>query len=254
MLFPEPVFGPIHSRRLGASLGINLLPANAKVCSFECVYCECGFATSHGEARIPAREEIARKLESKLRDLIDKKAPLDVITFAGNGEPTLHPHFAEIIDDTLALRDRYFPDAKVTVLSNATRAHKPDVRAALLKIDNNVLKLDSAVQTTAEWINQPNSPDFDIAKIIDEIALFDNAIVQTLFFSGNYNGHCIDNTTEAEITAWIEALKTIRPREVMVYSLDRATPAHNLQKASPETLTHIAERARKAGFTVQLTL
>ena len=140
------------------------------------------------------------------------------------------------------------------MLSNATRAHKPDVRAALLKIDNNVLKLDSAVQTTAEWINQPNSPDFDIAKIIDEIALFDNAIVQTLFFSGNYNGHCIDNTTEAEITAWIEALKTIRPREVMVYSLDRATPAHDLQKASPETLTHIAERARKAGFTVQLTL
>lgn len=254
MLFPEPVFGPIHSRRLGASLGINLLPANAKVCSFECVYCECGFATTHGEAHIPAREEIATKLEAKLRDLIEKKAPLDVITFAGNGEPTLHPHFAEIIDDTLALRNRYFPDAKVTVLSNATRAHKPDVRAALLKIDNNVLKLDSAVQTTAELINQPNSPDFDIAKIIDEIALFDNAIVQTLFFSGHYNGHRIDNTTDAEIAAWIDALRKIKPREVMVYSLDRATPAHDLQKASPDTLKRIAECAQNAGFNVQLTL
>ncbi|MGN0187525.1 MAG: radical SAM protein [Paludibacteraceae bacterium] len=254
MLFPEPVFGPIHSRRLGTSLGINLLPANAKVCSFECIYCECGFATTHGEARIPERQEIATKLEAKLRDLTEKKLPLDVITFAGNGEPTLHPYFADIINDTITLRNHYFPDAKVTVLSNATRAYKTDVRAALLKIDNNVLKLDSAIQATAELINQPNSPDFDIEKIIDEIAFFDNAIVQTLFFSGDYNGHHIDNTTDVEITAWLAALRRINPREVMVYSLDRATPAHDLHKASPDTLTRIAERAKKAGFNVQLTL
>ncbi len=254
MLFSEPVFGPIHSRRLGASLGINLLPANAKICSFECVYCECGFVTTNGEARIPTRDEIRTCLEAKLRDLIDKNSELDVITFAGNGEPTLHPFFAEIIDDTLMLRDQYFPQTKVTVLSNATRIYKDDVRRALLKIDNNVLKLDSAIQETALLINQPNSPEFSITKIVDEIATFDNVIVQTLFFSGDYNGNHIDNTTDEEIAAWLDALKKIQPREVMVYSLDRKTPAERLQKASPETLKHIAKLAENAGFKVQLTL
>lgn len=248
MLFPEPVFGPIHSRRLGASLGVNLLPPNAKVCSFECVYCECGFATAHGEARIPSRHDIREKLEAKLRNLATADAPVDVITFAGNGEPTLHPHFGEIIDDTIALRDRYYPSAKVSVLSNATRIHKPSVRHALLKVDNNILKLDSAVEATARLINQPRHPDFSIAKIVDEMATFGNVVVQTLFFTGDYKGQRIDNTTEAEITAWLEALRKINPRQVMVYSLDRATPVENLQKAELRTLNAIAMRVKALGY------
>ncbi len=253
MLFPEPVFGPIHSRRLGASLGVNLLPPNAKVCSFECLYCECGFSTPHGEARIPSRDEIRQHLEAKLRDLIEKNAPVDVITFAGNGEPTLHPHFAEIIDDTIALRDQLYPSAKVSVLSNATRIDKASVRTALLKVDNNILKLDSAIESTAKLINQPRHLDFSVAKIVDEMATFDNVIVQTLFFTGDYQGQHIDNTTEAEVSAWLEALKKIQPREVMVYSLDRATPVENLQKASAETLHAIADRVKALGFEVLVT-
>lgn len=253
MLFQEPIFGPIHSRRLGSSLGVNLLPPNAKVCSFECVYCECGFATTHGEARIPSRHDIGECLEAKLRTLKAENSPVDVITFAGNGEPTLHPHFGEIIDDTIALRNRYYPSAKVSVLSNATRIHKPGVRAALLKVDNNILKLDSAIEATAKLINQPRHPDFSITKIIDEMATFDNAIVQTLFFSGNYKNQHIDNTTETEIAAWLEALRKIKPRQVMIYSLDRATPVENLQKADITVLNAIAKRVQALGYSTLVT-
>ena len=253
MLFPEPVFGPIHSRRLGASLGVNLLPPNAKVCSFECLYCECGFATAHGEARIPSRHEIADKLEEKLRTLPAENAPVDVITFAGNGEPTLHPHFGEIIDDTIALRNRYYPSAKVSVLSNATRIHRPSVRAALLKVDNNILKLDSAIEATAKLINQPRHPDFSITKIVDEMATFDNVVVQTLFFTGDYNGQHIDNTTAPEIAAWLDALRKINPRQVMIYSLDRATPVENLKKADSATLNAIAARVQALGYDTLVT-
>lgn len=254
MLFNETIFGPIHSRRLGASLGVNLLPVNAKICSFDCIYCECGFNFTHGEARIPTRIEVAQLLEEKLKTLVANGEPLDVITFAGNGEPTLHRDFNTIIDDTIRLRNQYFPNAKVTVLSNATRIHKPKVHEALLMVDNNILKLDSAIQTTAQLINQPNTPTFSIEETICQLEKFNGrVIIQTLFFSGDYNEHHIDNTTEAEIVAWLSALNRIRPQQVMIYSLDRATPAKNLKKADAETLSTIARRVEALGIATQVT-
>lgn len=254
MLFNETIFGPIHSRRLGASLGVNLLPVNAKICSFDCIYCECGFNFTHEGAHIPTRLEVATLLEEKLKDLLAKGEPLDVITFAGNGEPTLHRDFNTIIDDTIRLRDCYFPKAKVSVLSNATRIHKPKVREALLKVDNNILKLDSAISATAKLINQPNNPTFSIDETIAQLEAFNGKlIIQTLFFTGDYNGQHIDNTSEPEIIAWLEALKRIRPQQVMIYSLDRATPAQNLQKADSETLSAIAKRVEALGIETQVT-
>ena len=254
MLFNETIFGPIHSRRLGASLGVNLLPVNAKICSFDCIYCECGFNFTHEGAHIPTRSEVATLLEEKLKDLLAKGEPLDVITFAGNGEPTLHRDFNAIIDDTIRLRDCYFPKAKVSVLSNATRIHKPKVREALLKVDNNILKLDSAISATAKLINQPNNPTFSIDETIAQLESFNGKlIIQTLFFTGDYNGQHIDNTSEPEIIAWLEALKRIHPQQVMIYSLDRATPAQNLQKADSETLSTIAKRVEALGIETQVT-
>ncbi len=254
MLFNETIFGPIHSRRLGASLGVNLLPVNAKICSFDCIYCECGFNFTHEGAHIPTRLEVATLLEEKLKDLLAKGEPLDVITFAGNGEPTLHRDFNTIIDDTIRLRDCYFPKAKVSVLSNATRIHKPKVREALLKVDNNILKLDSAISATAKLINQPNNPTFSIDETIAQLESFNGKlIIQTLFFTGNYNGQHIDNTSEPEIIAWLEALKRIRPQYVMIYSLDRATPAKNLHKVDTQTLSSIAKRVEAIGIETQVT-
>ncbi len=254
MLFNETIFGPIHSRRLGASLGINLLPTTAKICSFDCVYCECGFNFTHEGARVPTRMEVAELLEVKLQTLRNNKEPLDVITFAGNGEPTLHPDFNSIIDDTISLRNRYFPNAKVSVLSNSTRISKPEVFEALLKVDNNILKLDSAISATAKLINQPNTPNFSIDETISQLEKFKGQlIIQTLFFSGDYNGQHIDNTTENEISAWLAALKRIRPQHVMIYSLDRATPAKNLKKADAETLSAIAKRVEELGIATQVT-
>ena len=254
MLFNETIFGPIHSRRLGASLGVNLLPVNAKICSFDCIYCECGFNFTHEGAHIPTRSEVALLLEEKLKSLLEKGDPLDVITFAGNGEPTLHRDFNAIIDDTILLRDTYFPAAKVSVLSNATRIHKPKVREALLKVDNNILKLDSAIAATAKLINQPNNPTFSIDETIAQLEAFNGKlIIQTLFFTGDYKGQHIDNTTEIEVAAWLEALKRIRPQQVMIYSLDRATPAQNLQKADSETLSAIAKRVEALGIETQVT-
>ena len=254
MLFNETIFGPIHSRRLGASLGVNLLPVNAKICSFDCIYCECGFNFTHEGAQIPTRSEVATLLEEKLKNLLANGEPLDVITFAGNGEPTLHRDFNAIIDDTIRLRDCYFPKAKVSVLSNATRIHKPKVREALLKVDNNILKLDSAISATAKLINQPNNPTFSIDETIAQLEAFNGKlIIQTLFFTGDYKGQHIDNTTEIEVAAWLEALKRIRPQQVMIYSLDRATPAQNLHKADSETLSTIAKRVEALGIETQVT-
>lgn len=256
MLFHETIFGPIHSRRLGSSLGINLLPTNGKICSFDCIYCECGFNSDNTQlCRLPTPEEVHELLEQKLQALQDASEHIDVLTFAGNGEPSLHPNFKQIIEDTIGLRNRYYPKAKVSVLSNATCIQQESVYQALQLVDNNILKLDSAVEDTVALINQPNDRFFSIEKTIQSLASFNgHVIIQTLFFSGHYNGHFIDNTSRSEVDAWLKALHVIRPKQVMIYSLDRATPAQNLIKASPETLTLIAEKVKALGIETLLTL
>lgn len=252
ILFHSTIFGPIHSRRLGTSLGINLMPADGKICSFDCLYCEAGFnSQGAGRAGLPSREKVRTDLESKLLEMKNDGTAPDVITFSGNGEPTLHPEFAGIIDDTLELRDRYFPNAKVSVLTNSTRIFTPEVAYALERVDNNILKLDSAIDSTMRLIDRPNDPSFTVEKVIDALRRFKGTgIIQTMILRGEHNGISVDNTTDKEIDALIEAYRIIQPREVMIYSLDRSTPEEKLQKVEKPELDRIAARIREAGIKV----
>ncbi len=252
ILFGEIVFGPIHSRRLGVSLGINLLPDDGKVCSFDCIYCECGYnADKRSKKGLPTREAVYDALKARLKFMLEKGEKPDVITFAGNGEPTLHPQFEDIIEDTINLRDQYFPEAKVSVLSNANHIGKESVFRALNKVDNNILKLDSVFIETIEAINEPNQPDFSVDKLVDNLKSFNgNLIIQTLFLRGEHKGKKVDNTTDEEINAWLNAIKYINPKQVMIYSIDRETPEKNLEKLSKKELEKIAEKVRQAGLDV----
>lgn len=254
VIFHSTIFGPIHSRRLGVSLGINLMPADGKVCSFDCVYCEAGYnAQGKGKAGLPSREQVSRDLESKLASMKANGDNLDVITFSGNGEPTLHPDFPSIIEDVLALRDKYYPEAKVSVLTNSTRVFDKDVAAALMKADNNILKLDSAIEPTMRLIDQPNSKDFTVEKVVEALRQFEGSgIIQTMMLRGEHDGKKIDNTTPEELKALLDAYRKINPREVMIYSIDRSTPEERLVKVEKEELERIADYFRGNGVTVQV--
>ena len=249
IIFPSPIFGPIKSRRLGISLGINLLPGDGKVCTFDCIYCECGFNADHKpHSRFPSREEVATALEKKLREMQTEGVMPDVLTFAGNGEPTIHPHFGEIINDTIALRDRFCPGAKVSVLSNSTQIMKPEVFEALLKVDNNILKLDTIDPEYIKTVDRPTGR-YDINTILERMKTFNGkVVVQTMFLKGSVDGKDINNTGDEYVKPWIEAVKQIAPREVMIYTIDRETPMQGLLKASKEELDHIVAMLEKEGI------
>ncbi len=255
-LFDEIIFGPVKSRRLGVSLGINLLPTQKKICNFNCIYCECGWTRDIEKAvsHLPGREEVYDALESKLKELKRRKQAIDVITYAGNGEPTLHHDFAGIIDDSISLRDKYFPKSKIAVLSNATTLGNPLVKAALLKVDMNILKLDSAFEATIKIHNQPRVR-FNIEELIDELTqLNGKVIIQTLFLRGKYNGKIIDNTTPAEVNAWLRAIEKIKPSEVMIYTISRDTPAEGqLTKVPVKDLKVIAGLVESMGIRTQVS-
>ena len=252
-MFHQIIFGPIQSRRLGISLGVNLLPTDAKICSYNCVYCECGFNTSMREAPIPSRGQVNELLEAKLAELKAEHKPLDVITFAGNGEPTLHADFDKIIDDTIALRNKYYPETKISVLSNSSRIDRPKIFNALLKVDNNILKFDSAVERTYQLIDQPvdKGKKMSVAWLVEHLKKFDGRlIIQTMFIRGEYKGKSFDNTTDEEVSAWLDALDQIKPKQIMIYTLDRTAPIDSLEKIPPEELNAVAEKVRKRGFEV----
>ena len=222
ILFDKIVFGPIHSRRLGISLGMNLLPTDGKLCSFNCIYCECGLNENHRtRSKLPTRAEVKEALINKLSSMQTEGIAPDVITFAGNGEPTMHPEFADIIDDTIETRNRFFPKAKIAVLSNSTMLHKEDVFLALNKIEDNILKLDSISDSRIGQLNVPNSPAFTFDRLLEQL--------------------------------WLEALKQIKPRQVMIYTIDRETPVKNLKKVTKDELEAIADRARQEGFDVTVS-
>lgn len=254
VIYPSPIFGPVHSRRLGVSLGINLMPGDGKLCTFDCIYCECGFnADFRPKQARPTREEVREALEARLQDMKQNGPAPDVLTFAGNGEPTAHPHFPEIISDTLALRDRYFPQAKVSVLSNATFIHKPAVFDALNKVDNNILKLDTVDEAYIQALDRPTGK-YAVAQIIDGLKAFrGNCIIQTMFLKGSYQGKDMNNTMDAYVLPWLEVVKEIAPRQVMIYTIDRETPAHDLQKATHEELDRIGQLVQDAGIPVSVS-
>ena len=248
MLFDSIVYGPIRSRRLGVSLGVNLMPTTAKLCTFDCVYCECGWNQPVSHPQLPTREQVRAALEYQLSTL---DVQPDVITFSGNGEPTLHPDFLGIIQDTCALRDQYCPKAKVSVLSNSTQLGRKDVVEALLLCDNRILKLDSAIDTTMQLIDKPVNQHLTVAQIIQWLSLFEgNFTLQTCFLRGEYEGKVIDNTTREELDAWYQAVNILQPKQVMIYVIDRATPLQTLSKVPADVMEAIAAPLREKGIDV----
>ena len=248
MLFDSIIYGPIHSRRLGVSLGINLMPITAKLCTFDCVYCECGWNQPVSHPSLPTREKVRIALESQLSIAVE---PIDVITFSGNGEPTLHPDFLGIIQDTCALRDQYCPKAKVSVLSNSTQLGRTDVIEALRVCDNRILKLDSAIDATMRLIDKPVNAQLTVKQIAQWLSIFDGDFtLQTCFLRGEYQGQTLDNTTPEELTAWYEMVDYLHPKQVMIYVIDRVTPLETLEKIPAETMEKIAIPLREKGIDV----
>lgn len=255
MLFKKIAYGPIHSRRLGTSLGMEIMPLEHKLCTFDCVYCECGWNEPVNHPVLPTREEIRQALETKLRQIAEascENAPcLDVITFSGNGEPTLHPDFAGIIRDTCTLRDKYCPEAKVSVLSNSTQLGRADVVEALHMCDNRILKLDAATDTMMRLIDQPVNKALNVQTIIGWLKQFNGDFtLQTCFLRGTHNGVILDNTRDKELRAWYDAVEELRPKQVMIYVIDRKTPEEHLEKISREEMERIATPLREKGFDV----
>ncbi len=254
-LFDKVVFGPVRSRRLGVSLGINLLPVNKKICSFDCIYCECGLNGELGDknGQLPTRQEVKEALAAKLQEMSTEGLVPDVITYAGNGEPTLHPEFAEIIDDTLAIRNKQCPKARIAVLSNASRIDRKEVFDALLKVDDNIQKLDSGQLDTIQLLDQPNYP-YNLETTLNNLAAFKGqVIIQTMFVTGHINDHLIDNTSERDIESWLKALTIIQPSKVMIYTIERDTPFNTLKKVSLTKLQEIASKAEANGFSVSVS-
>ena len=249
MLFNEIVYGPIVSRRLGISLGINVMPDDAKLCTFDCVYCECGFNKSVSHPKLPTPEEFSEALETKLRDMQGKR--IDVITFSGNGEPTLHPLFLQIMQRCVLLRDKYCPDTEISVLSNSTQLYRADVREALKLADRRILKLDSAIDRTMRLIDQPVNESLTVETILEYLKQFDGDFtLQTCFLKGRHNDCTIDNTTAEEIAEWYKAVDELHPRQVMIYVIDRKTPVETLEKIPKEKMLEIALPLKAKGYDV----
>ena len=246
IIYPSPIYGPVHSRRLGLSLGINLMPPDGKICTFDCLYCECGFnAERRTRSPHPSREVVAEALERQLIAMHNEGQHTDVLTFAGNGELTSNPHFAGIIDDTIRLRNRWCPEAKISVLSNSTFIGRQDIREALMKVDNNILKLDTVDNEYIRRVDRPTQPSYDVKKIIEHLKWFNgHVIIQTMFMKGDGT----DNTSEQYVAPWLEALRDIKPQSVMIYTIDRETPDQKLQKATPEELDAIRNRVIAVGI------
>lgn len=252
-LWKEIVFGPIHSRRVGNSLGINLLPTGCKVCSFDCVYCECGSRKAVGAdagscSTLPSTSEVKEAVAGRFKALAAEGAEVDSISFTGNGEPTLHPGFAEIIDCVVDARDKYFPKAVISVFSNATMVHRPEVAAALSKIDNSILKLDAGTEDLAKKMNRPCS-SYSVEETVGRFKELDfKFIIQTMFVQGDV----VDNTTPDALDAWYSAVRAVNPGKVMIYSIDRDTPVAGLEKVPAEKLAEMAAPLLKDGFDIQI--
>lgn len=252
ILFPSPIFGPVHSRRLGLSLGINLLPSDGKICSFDCIYCECGRnAGNTPHLRMPSRALVRSSLQAKLEAMQAEGQLPDNITFAGNGEPTSHKDFPGIIDDTIELRNRWAPQAQISVLTNASHILKDAIFEALLKVDAPLLKLDTVDPTYINLVDRPTS-HYDLPLLIEKMKAFKgHCMIQTMFLQGTYQGHNVDNTSDAYVLPWLEVVKSIAPKLVTIYTIDRETPktAHtHLYKASAQRLDEIARLIEAEGL------
>ena len=249
MMREEIVFGPIHSRRLGSSLGINLLPEKGKICNFDCIYCECGWnKDGRGDTKLPTASMLREALESKLSACKAVGTPIDSITFSGDGEPTLNPDFPEIIDITLELRAKYYPKAVVSVLSNATMIGHEKVFEALRKVDNPILKLDAPTDELVRRINQPQG-GYHVSDVVEGMLRFEgDFVMQTMFL----RSPDFDSSEPEQLSAWMDIVRKVRPREVMVYTLDREAPASDFEKFTVEQMRELVKPLEEEGFKIQI--
>ncbi len=249
MLREKTVFGPIHSRRLGNSLGLNILPENGKFCNFDCIYCECGWNKDGKEDQyLPKANEVKAALEAKLKECAKNGTPIDSITFSGDGESTLNPDFPQIVDDTMALRDQYFPQAQVSILSNGTRAHIPAVFAALRKVDKPIMKIDAPTNEWIAKINRP-APGYDVRRVIDALKQFNgDFILQTMMLQSSD----FDSANPEIVNPWMDIVRELHPREIMVYTINRPTPQEGLVKFSEEKMRQLVQPLIDEGFKVQI--
>ena len=251
LIYPSPIFGPVISRRLGISLGINLQPDDGKICTFDCLYCECGFNRNHKPIhKRPTREQVFTNLQHALHEMRQKGKVLNDICFAGNGEPTAHPEFHSIVTDTMELRDNFYPKATVSVLSNSTFIHHDNVRQALMMVDNNILKLDTVDPDYIRLLDRPTTKQYDIHRILNNMLKFNGQLsIQTMFLKGHYNGVSLDNTLDSYVQPWLNAIKKLRPKMVMIYTIDRETPVKTLLKATPKELDAIKNKVESIGLS-----
>ena len=247
MMREELVFGPIISRRLGSSLGINVLPEKGKLCNFDCIYCECGWnRDGRADTRLPSARELKTALAAKLTECLEEGTPIDSITFSGDGEPTLNPEFPRMVEDVLKLRDLYYPLAKVSVLTNATRLGRKEVFEALRKVDNPILKLDAVTTEDAKKINRPQGR-YSVEAVVRNMEKFKgDFVLQTMFL----RGPGVDSAAMAE--RWMDIVRHLRPREVMVYTIDRETPAEGLRKYTAEEMRTLVLPLLEEGFNIQI--
>ena len=257
MLREETVFGPIRSRRLGSSLGINLLPTKGKICNFDCIYCECGWnADGRSDTVLPTAARVRKALEDKLMQLIVDGTPVDSITFSGDGEPTLNPEFPRIIEDTLLLRDAYYPSAKVSVLSNATRVHIDEIFEALRKVDNPIMKIDAPSDALAALINRP-APGYSVSRTVEALKRFEgDFILQTMFLRARGTSpdgvpFTFDSSSPEVLLPWMDIVRELRPRQIQVYTIDRPTPLQGLEKISTDEMKALVEPLLTEGFNIQ---
>ncbi len=254
-LFSDIIFGPVSSRRLGSSLGINLLPAGLKICTFNCIYCECGWTCNRNlpDSEFPPRDRVKSALKDRLVELRESGDIPDAITYAGNGEPTLHPDFEGIVEDSIHIRDLISPESRIVVLSNGSLSYRENVKRALLKVDQNILKLDSGIEDTFKALNQPPE-EWKLSDIISNLKSFDGKLtIQTLFIRGVFRGKKIDNTTRKEIRELLKLYKEIHPSEVMVYTIARGTPVRGLERIPYNELKSIAARIEEIGIKTQVS-
>ena len=249
MIREEVVFGPIFSRRLGSSLGINLLPEKGKICTFDCIYCECGWnKDGRDDTKLPSAERVCNALEAKLKQCKANGVPIDSITFSGDGEPTINPEFPQIIDNTIKLRNEYYPSSKITVLSNATMVHKPEVFNALRKVDNPTMKIDAPTNELIEKINHP-APGYDIHHVVEALKQFNgDFILQTMFLKSKD----FDSSSPEVLNGWMDIVRLLKPREVMVYTIARPTPEEDLQKFTVEEMRALVQPLFGEGFVIQI--
>jgi len=249
MIREETVFGPIHSRRLGSSLGINLLPRHGKFCTFDCIYCECGWNRDGRDDQVlPTAAQVRSALEDKLAACMLEGTPIDSITFSGDGEPTLNPEFPRIIDDTLQLRDAYYPAAKVSVLSNATRVHVPEIAAALKRVDNPILKIDAPTDALIDKIDHP-APGYRLERVLEALRGFHgDFVLQTMFLRSPE----FDSSSPEVLDGWMDIVRELKPRKIMVYTIDRPTPAQGLEKFSTARMRELVQPLIDEGFIIDI--